>query len=50
MDTRCGTSNLGVFKGSSGVEKPRYCNGLTTLRFSTLGGIFRLGDCPVIAG
>ena len=47
---RSGTSNLGVFKGSSSVEKPRYRNGLSTLRFSTLGGIFRLGDYPVIAG
>ena len=45
---RSGISNIGVFKGSSSVEKPCYRNDLTTLHFSTLGGIFRLGDCSVI--
>ncbi len=40
----------GVFKDTSGVELPRYISMLSTLQFSSLGGSFRLGDYPVIAG
>jgi hypothetical protein len=47
--TKSGISNSGAFEGGSGLEKPRYHNGLCTLRFSTPGDIFHLGDYPVIA-
>jgi hypothetical protein len=47
---RCGIFAGGVFRDTSGVELPRYINILATLQFSSLGGSFRLGDYPVIAG
>lgn len=50
MGTRCGIFAGGVFRDTSGVELPRYYNKLSTLSFSSLGGNFRLGDYPVIAG
>lgn len=50
MGTKCGISAGGVSRDTSGVELPRYCNGLSTLSFSSLGGNFRHGDYPVIAG
>jgi hypothetical protein len=50
MGMRSGISVGGVSKGSCGLEIPCYSNGLTTLQFANLGGIFRPGDCSVIAG
>lgn len=50
MAMRSGIFAGGVSRDTSGVELPRYCNKLSTLQFSSLGGNFRLGDYPVIAG
>jgi hypothetical protein len=47
---KCGIFAGGVFRDTSGVELPRYFSMLSALQFSSLGGSFRLGDYPVIAG
>lgn len=50
MRMRSGIFAGGVFKGTSSVELPLYLSMLSTLQLSSLGGSFRLGDYPVIAG